>query len=81
MILLEPSIGDTEANPSKELIHDVMIMDLEQTPCQHFSGLKEMVYVSSVMIPACIAGTLFSQRCKVSCVGRAPHVEAEWRWL
>jgi hypothetical protein len=61
-VLFECATLDTIPYPREELIHYMMIMQLQKHPGGHFLSGEEMVQVGAVVVPTGIAFTALSER-------------------
>lgn len=76
-VSVEGAGGDGRADGREELVDDVVVVDLQQDPAEHFFGGEEVLQESAVVVGAGVAGAVLLQRAEVGGVRGRPEVDAE----
>ena len=75
-IVFEGALFDAATDPGEEFVYDVVVVELEEHPAEHFLGVEEVLEVGAVMVCAGVACAIGIQRGERGGVGGGPHIYA-----
>ena len=61
LIFLESAVADTSADAGEEVVYDVVVVQLEEDPAEHFFCVEKVSEVSAVVVCARVACTIRGQ--------------------
>ena len=75
-IFFKGALFDAATDAGEEYVYDVVVMELEEHPAEHFLGVEEVLEVAAVMVCAGVASAIGIQLGEGGGVGRGPHIYA-----
>ena len=75
-IFFKGALPDAATDAGEKFVYDVVVMELEEHPAEHFLGVEEVLEVAAVMVCAGVACTIGKKRGEGGGVGRGPQIYA-----